>query len=119
MVNLCNSLAVSQAKEPASPHTYVALVPYFLSAIWIGFVLAYFSNNLCQLMTLISESDPYLNLRLETSTVCKCSIVDACVQSTPRTILKLWRFISFINISGFVQIFYKGPVFYSLLTRLH
>jgi len=75
MVNLHNILVVSQAKEPASPHTYVALVPQFLGAIWIGFVLAYFSNNVCLPMTLISKSYPYLSLRLETSTVRKCSIV--------------------------------------------
>jgi len=68
MVNLRTILVVSQAKEPASPHTYVALFPLFLFAIWIRFVLAHFSNNLCLPVTLISKSDPYLSLRLETST---------------------------------------------------
>ena len=103
MVNLRNILVVSQAKEPAPPHT--TLVPYFLGAIWIGFVLADFSNNLCQPMTLFSKSVPYLSLRLETSTVYKCSIVYACELSTLRTTLKLWLFIPFINITGFAQIF--------------
>jgi len=62
-------------------------------------------------MTLIIKSDPYLSLRLETSTVYKCSIVYACVQITSRTTLKLWHSFRLLTFLVLLRFFVKDQYF--------